>query len=495
VNLATARASRRLKEVGLRKVLGAQRRALVGQFLGESMLVSILSTVLGFVIATVALPYFNTLVETPLSLDMFPSPLYVYGSLILLALTLGFLSGLYPSLIISGFHPLQMFRLSPSSLFGHANLRKMLVSMQFVISITLAAGTLLVFDQLELMENRDLGFNKETTLVIPFTASRQVTDHIETVKDQLKGVSGVISVTASASVPGESTTNLFTAIEMKDGKMAETNINTNFVDADFFPAYNIPMVSGRNFNKASRADDTTAFILNETAVRDLGMTAEEVLGRRIDQNGKKGDVIGVVKDFNYRSLHHTIEPLIFQINHWSYGKFSLKIKTNDMPATLAAIGEVWKKSSDNLPYQYEFLDQSYVKLYKADAQLGKVAGIFSGLAIFVGCLGLLGLTAFAVERRVKEIGIRKVLGAGVPDVIMIISKEFMVLIAISFVIAVPVTYFVISRWLTGFIEKISIGPVTFIFAGAGVLAIAWITMSFLSYRAATSNPTKALRSE
>jgi putative ABC transport system permease protein len=495
VNLATARASRRLKEVGLRKVLGAQRRALIGQFLGESMLVSILATTLGFVMATVALPYFNTLVETQLSLGMFPSPVYVYGSLIILALTLGLLSGLYPSLVISGFHPLQMFRLAPGSVFGHVTLRKILVSVQFVISITLAAGTLLVFDQLELMQNRDLGFNKETTLVLPFTGAPQVTQHIETVKDQLKAVPGVISITASHTVPGESTTNLFTAIEQKDGRMAETNINTNFVDADFFPAYNIPMVAGRNFIKSSRADDTTAFVINETAARDLGMTPDEALGKRINQNGRKGEVIGVVKDFNYRSLHHSIEPLIFHPNHWSYGKFSLKIKTTEMAATLDAIGTAWKNASGNIPYEYEFLDESYVKLYKADAQLGKVAGIFSGLAIFVGCLGLLGLTAFAVERRVKEIGIRKVLGAGVPDVILIISREFMVLIAVSFVIAIPITWYVISRWLTGFIEKIPISPVTFIIAGLAVLAIAWITMSFLSYRAATANPAKALRSE
>lgn len=495
VNLATARASRRLKEVGLRKVLGAHRRALIGQFLGESMLVSVVATTLGFVVATAVLPWFNTLVQAQLSLTMFPSPLYVYGSLVVLAVALGLLSGLYPSLVISGFHPLQMFRLTPGSLFGHANLRRMLVSVQFVISITLAAGTLLVFDQLELMEKRDLGFNKETTLIVPVGNARELREHFEAAKEQFKAVPGVVSVSGSATVPGESTNNLFTAIEQKDGKMSETNINTNFIDADFFPSYSIPVIAGRNFDKASRADDTTAFVLNETAVRDLGMSPEEALGRRIDQNGHKGQVIGVVKDFNYRSLHHKIEPLIFCASSWGYNNLSIKIKTTDMPATIAAIGKTWSKLSDNIPYTYSFLDESYVKLYQADAQLGKVAGIFSGLAIFVGCLGLLGLTAFAVERRVKEIGIRKVLGAGVPDVIMIISKEFMILIGISFVIAVPVTYVVISRWLTGFIEKITIGPATFIFAGAAVLAIAWVTMSFLSYRAATANPTKALRNE
>lgn len=495
VNLATARASRRLKEVGLRKVLGAHRRALIGQFLGESMLVSAIATLLGFVAATVALPWFNTLVEGQLSLNMFPSPFYVYGSLIALAIVLGLLSGLYPSLVISGFHPLQMFKLSHRSLFGHANLRKLLVAVQFVISITLVAGTMLVFDQLELMQNRNLGFNRETTIILPIYNSQHIREHFEASKDQFKSVPGVLSVTGSNSVPGESTGNNFTSIELKDGKMSQTNINTNHVDADFFPAYEIPVIAGRNFIKGSRADDTTAFVINETAANDLGLTPEEALGKRIDQNGKKGEVIGVVKDFNYRSLHHAIEPLLFHATDWTYSRLSIRVKTNDMPATLAALGDVWKKTSENLPFEYWFLDESYRKLYQADSQLGKVAGIFSGLAIFVGCLGLLGLTSFAVERRIKEIGIRKVLGASVGDVILILSKEFIILIAISFVIAIPVTYYVISRWLTSFIDKITIGPVTFIIAGVAVLAVAWLTMSFLSYRSATANPTQALRNE
>ncbi len=495
VNLATARASRRLKEVGLRKVLGANRRALIGQFLGESMLVSAIATVFGFVVATAVLPWFNTLVEAQLSLEMFPSPLYIYGSLVGLAVALGLLSGLYPSLVISGFHPLQMFKLAPNALFGHANLRKLLVAVQFVISITLVAGTMLVFDQLELMQNRNLGFNRETTLILSVNNSQQVREHLEVVKEQFNAVPGVLSVTGSHTVPGESTTNLFTSIELKDGKMSQTNINTNFIDPDFFSAYDIPVIAGRNFIKGSRADDTTAFMINETAARDLGISPEEAIGQHIDQNGKKGEVIGVVKDFNYRSLHHNIEPLIFNASPWGYNKLSIKIKTDNMPATIAAIGDVWGKVSENLPYDYWFLDESYTKLYQADAQLGKVAGIFSGLAIFVGCLGLLGLTSFAVERRVKEIGIRKVLGAGVADVILIISKEFIILIAISFVIAIPLTYYVINRWLTSFIDKITIGPATFIIAGLAVLTVAWLTMSFLSYRSATSNPTKALRSE
>lgn len=494
INLATARASRRLKEVGLRKVLGAQRRALIYQFLGESIMVSLLATILGFQLARLVLPAFNTLVETQLDFSIVPA-IYVWSGFVVLALVIGLLSGAYPSLIISGFQPLQVFRSSPKSLFGHSNLRKMLVSVQFVISITLVAGTLLVFDQLTMLRGRDLGFAKEATLLISYNGNRYVREHLDVLKQELNKTAGVISVAASNTVPGQSTNNLYANIEMLNGKTSPTNINTNFIDRDFLPAYGIDIIAGRNFSKDFPADDTTAFILNETAVKDFGLSPQDMIGKKVDQNGKKGSVIGVVKDFHYRSLHHAIEPLILQNNIYSYSVLSVKINGDDMQATVKAIESKWKELSNNLPYSYSFLDEDYDRLYKADAQLGKVAGIFSGLAIFVGCLGLLGLTSFSVERRIKEIGIRKVLGASISNVIFMISREFMVLILISFVIAIPLTYFLITKWLENFIDRITISPSSFIIAGLAVLVVAWITMSYLSFRAAISNPTKALRSE
>ena len=495
INLATARASRRLKEVGLRKVLGAQRRSLIYQFLGESIIVSMIATLLGFQMASLTLPAFSTMVESTLDFSVFPNSWYVVGGFAGIALLLGLLSGAYPALVISGFQPLQIFRSSPKSIFGHNGLRKLLVSVQFAISITLVAGTLLVFDQLDMLMSRDLGFSKDGTLLITYNGNGVITKHLETVKEELKKVAGVSSITASSTVPGESSNNLYAEIEMKDGKNSPSNINTNFVDPDFFASYGIEIVAGRNFQKGSQSDDTTAFILNESAVKDFGMLPQDAIGKRVNQNGKKGTIIGVAKDFHYRSLHHKIEPLIFQMNVWAYSTLSVKIKTDDMPATVKALGTKWRDLSNNLPYKYAFLDENYDKLYQADAQLGQVSGIFSGLAIFVGCLGLLGLTSFSVERRVKEIGIRKVLGASVSNVIMILSKEIIVLISISFVVSIPLTYYLITRWLENFTEKISIGPVSFLLAGFSVLAVAWITMSYLSFRAAMSNPTQALRNE
>lgn len=496
VNLATARASRRLKEVGLRKVLGAQRRMLIFQFLGESILVSLIATLLGFGLAWIVLPSFNSLVETTLSFGIFPHAYDVWGGLIILVIVLGILSGVYPALMISGFEPLQMFRPSLRGMFSHQNFRKVLVSSQFIISITLVAGTLLVFDQLSLVRNRDLGFQKNATLVLPFNGGyKEVQDHLESIRNEFLKVPGVASVTASASVPGQIVTNWYAEIEMQNGKMSPSNINTNLIDHDFIPAYGIEMVAGRNFTRESKADDTTAYIINETAMKDFGWTPEEALGKKVNQGGKDGFIIGVMKDFHYQSLHHKIEPLMVNIRPNNYSVLSLKINTAEIPSVVEQVEKRWKTLLPDVPFRYSFLDQDYNKLYKADEQLSKVASVFSGLAIFVGCLGLLGLTSFSVERRTKEIGIRKVLGASAGNVIFLISKEFVGLILVSFVLAIPLTYYLITKWLENFTDRISIGPLSFILAGFSVLIIAWLTISYLSLKAAATNPSETLRTE
>ncbi|HLZ15397.1 MAG TPA: FtsX-like permease family protein, partial [Cyclobacteriaceae bacterium] len=494
VNLATARASRRLKEVGLRKVLGAQRSALIAQFLGESVIVSLVSSVIGVALAWGALPVFNRLLETSLGFSLLPSPLYLAAAAALLAFSLGLMSGAYPALVISGFQPLQIFRPAAGSLFSHQRFRKVLVTAQFVISITLVAGTLLVFNQLTMVRNRDLGFAKDATLILPTNGDTVITKHLESVKHELLKVNGVISVAGSSTVPGQSVNNLYSEIEITDGKMSPTNINTNFVDHDFLPAYGIKMIAGRNFSRDSKADDTTAFILNETAVKDFNWTPENAIGRRVTQGGRNGTVIGVTKDFHYVSLHHAVAPLLIRLSN-RVGRLAVRIKSDNMPATIDRVGETWKALAPALPYTFTFLDQSYDKQYKADAQLGRVASVFAGFAIIVGCLGLLGLTSFSVERRVKEIGIRKVLGASVRHVMLLIATEFVGLIGIAFLVAVPITWYLVGKWLTNFTEHINIGLWPFAAAGFSVLIIACLTISWLSFRAASSNPTEALRNE
>jgi putative ABC transport system permease protein len=493
INLATARATRRLKEVAMRKSLGALRRMLVAQFLGESIIVTFIAALLAAFITWVTLPSFRTLVESPLSLSILPNPLLIVGIALALVLTIGIIAGTYPALVISSFQPLQIFKPSAKGIYSHNNFRKILVATQFVISITLVAGTLLVYDQLSLVRSQDLGFNKNAVLVVPTNGDTAITKYLESVKNELLSVRGVRGVTGSLTVPGQSTTNLYTEIEMKDGKMSPTNINFNFVDPDFLPTYEIELLAGRNFIKGSKADDTTAYIINETAVKDFGWTPEEAIGKKV-RNPYNGEIIGVIKDFNYRSLHTKVEPLLM-VPTTNVSRISIRIEDEEISSTVSRVQQKWTELIPYLPFAYSFLDVDFDRQYKADQQLGKVAGIFTGLAIFIGSLGLLGLTSFVVERRTKEIGIRKVLGASVPSVVMLIAQEFIWLIVIALFIATPVTWFLINEWEQNFTMQAVINPLRFLIAGAAVFTFAWLTISFLSLRAASANPTKALRTE
>jgi putative ABC transport system permease protein len=493
INMATARVSRRLKEVGLRKSLGAVRGMLIAQFLGESVIVAVLASLLAVLFAWSALPAFRTLVGSPLTLGLLPSTWKIVGAFAGLVLFIGVLAGAYPALIISGFRPVEIFRPSARGLYSHQNFRKVLVSIQFVISITLVAGTLLIYDQLNLMRNQNLGFNKNTTLVLRTNGDTAIVKHLEAFKEELKHVKGVLSATGSSNVPGNSTNNLFSEIEMTDGKMSPTNINYYFADHDFVPAYGIKLLAGRNFLREVKADDSTAYLINETGVRDFGWTPEQAIGKKV--NGpSRGKIIGVVKDFNYLSLHDPIAPLMIKLTNW-VGRISLRIEDHDLPGTIDRVQAKWRELVPNLPFDYSFLDVDFDRLYRADQQLAKVAGVFTGLAIFIGCLGLLGLTSFSVERRTKEIGIRKVLGASVASVMVLITREFVWLIGIALVLATPLTWYLIYRWEQNFTLQAAINPVRFILAGLLVFVVAWLTIAFLSFKSATSNPTKALRTE
>jgi len=288
---------------------------------------------------------------------------------------------------------------------------------------------------------------------------------------------------------------LYAHIETEESKMLPTSINTNFVDFDFLPSFGIPIVAGRNFSREFPADDSTAFIINETAMRHLGLTVESAIGKKVNQSEKQGYIVGVCRDFYYRSLHHNIEPLLLAINHRTYNTIALKINSDDIPNVIADIQIVWKNIAPEYTLGYTFLDDDYRRLYRTDDKLGKVAGVFSALAIMIGCMGLLGLTSFSVARRVKEIGIRKILGATVSQVMLMISREFVLLIGVSFLISIPVTNYFITEWLSNFAERIEIGGFVFIVAGLSVLIVAFLSVSFLSFKAASANPSDSLRQE
>jgi putative ABC transport system permease protein len=493
VNLASARASRRLKEVGLRKSLGALRPMLIAQFLGESVIITLVAGAVAAVLAWLALPAFRVLVDANLYLSILPNPILLTAGAGIALIVLGIFAGLYPAWIISRFEPLQIFRPASSGIYSHHTFRRVLVAIQFVISITLVAGTMLIYDQLSLVRNQDLGFTKKAILTVRTNGDTLVTKHLDAVKNELLKVPGIVGATGSSTVPGQSTNNLYTEVEMTDGKMSATNINYNFVDHDFLPTYDIKIIAGRNFLRESKADDSTAYLINETAVRDFGWTPEQALGKAF-RGRDHGKVIGVFKDFNYLSLHDAIQPLALALTDRA-GRISMKIESTNLPETVRAAERKWHELAPHLPFDFSFLDEDMDRLYKADQQLGKAASVFTGLAILIGCLGLLGLTSFAVERRVKEIGIRKVLGASVGSVIVLIAREFILLILIALVIATPVTWLLIQKWETNFTLQAAINPLRFVIAGIAVTLFAWLTISYLSYRAATANPTSALRNE
>ncbi|MEM6843097.1 MAG: ABC transporter permease, partial [Bacteroidota bacterium] len=495
INLTTAQASRRTKEVSLRKVLGVERKVLIHQFLGESIIICFLSMLLGLLLTVVLMPFSNDLLGTTLNLSLL-NHWYIWLSLLGFSILLGILAGIYPAFVLSGLHPLLIFRHSSRSIHSNADLRKVLVAGQFVLSITLIAGTLLVFDQLNLISNLKLGFDKEKMLKIDFNSNDNIKQHLESVKNELRNIPGVASSAAANTVPGEYPTNLFSSIEIEEGKMVETNINTNFIDHDFIPNYGIKMVAGRAFSRDFTADDSTAFVINESAVKHFDWTSPEIaIGRAVSQRGKNGRIVGVVQDFHYNSLHHEVEPLLMHIDTDATRSLSLKLVSDDIPTVVAEIEKTWKVLAPHLPFQYSFLDQDYNYLYRAEEQLSKVVSVFSGLAIFVACLGLLGLTSFSVERRFKEIGIRKVLGASTSSVVLLISNEFIKLILIALILAIPITYSVISSWLENFTQRIVINPFAFVIAGGGIVLVAWLVISFISIKAAQLNPVDALKDE
>jgi putative ABC transport system permease protein len=493
INLATARASRRLKEVGLRKTLGAFRRMLIAQFLGESLIITLVASLIALILIWVALPSFRTLVESPLSLSILPNVWVVVSVILAFVIFIGLLAGAYPAYIISKFQPVQIFRPSSKGIFGHNGLRKVLVSTQFMISIMLVAGTLLVYDQLDVVRNQNLGFDKEGIIVVPTNGDTTIVNYLDVIKNELKQVPDVTAVAGSTSTPGQSASNNYIEIEMTDGKMSPTNINFIYADHDFLSTYQIKLLAGRDFQRDVKSDDSTAYLINETAMKDFGWTPEQALGKKV-RSRYEGKIIGVMKDFNYRSLHTKVEPLMIAMTTY-VGRMSIRLDGKDLPAAISRVQKKWNELIPYLPFDYSFLDVEFDRQYKADQQLGKVAGVFTGLAMFIGCLGLLGLTAFVVERRTKEIGIRKVLGASIPGVILLITREFIWLIVIALAIATPLTWYFISRWEQNFILQAVINPLRFAMAGLAVFLVAWLTISILSLRAASANPTKALRME
>jgi putative ABC transport system permease protein len=495
MNLSTARSMERGKEVGIRKSIGADRGSLVSQFLGESLMIVLLSTLIAVFIVLLALPYMAALTGKELNLERFLT-WQTISWFIAVMFVVGLAAGSYPAFVLSGFNPVMILKGKIRSSAGGINLRRALVVFQFTLSIALIAGTIIVYFQMNHVLDKDLGFDKEQMLVLDYNYDGDVNTKSELLKAQLERNPSILSVGFSRSVPGSYYPHAGTEIETRDGKMEMMGQPIFQVGMDFVTHFDLKLVAGRNYSREYPTDSTQAMIVNEAAARQYGYkNPAEVVGKKFAQWGRSGVVIGVVKDFNYASLHRNIEPLTMPLVPYACRYLSLKIKSQNIEETIKSVGEVWKQLAPHRPFLYSFLDDDFNRQYQSDLMFKRLFTTFSCLAIFIACLGLLGLATYTAEQRTKELGIRKVLGADIQNIVGLLSKDFIILVVISIVIATPVSWYAMGQWLEGFAYRMEISLWIFVLAGFMALSIAVLTISYQAIKSAVMNPVSSLRSE
>ncbi len=489
MNLATARSARRAKEVGLRKVVGAVRGQLIGQFLGESLLISFLALVLAIVIVSLSLPAFNILAEKDLHLHFSDGTFWL--SLIGIAALTGLLAGSYPALYLSGFQPVRVLKGRLKSMGGNLAFRNGLVITQFVLSIVLLTGTVVVYNQLKFIQHRNPGFTKANLLYMPMTGEiwgRQGALRAELSRNPL---------TSNYTIVGELPVNLISG--NVDGKWPGKDPNTQIVipgmnvSESFIDVFRMKILAGRDFSTAFKTDSNN-FIVNETMMRTMGMTLNNVIGQSLSWGGQDGKVIGVVQDFNFKPIQQAIEPLVLKINRYG-GNVVVRAPKGQTGATIRAMEAISRKLNPSFPFTYNFLDQDLASLYKGERQMSGIFNLFAGLALLISCLGLYGLSAYLVQERTREIGVRKVLGASVFNIVYLLSTGFTRLVLVSIVIAIPLAMVTINRFLEGYAYHIRVNWWIFPLAALAALMMAWLTVSYESLKAAMGNPTKSLKSE
>jgi putative ABC transport system permease protein len=496
-NLATARSLERAKEVGVRKVLGALRKNLVEQFLTESFILNFAAVIIAVFLAFLFTPSFNRLIGSTAATGFHLPALYWEG-FICLFIGGAFASGIYPAFVLSGFHPITVLKgLFKNSASGMA-IRKGLIIGQFATSIILIAGTIIIYQQVNFMRNQKLGANINQTLVLDGPSERQDTSYQNTYqpfKNEILQINGIKNMSASSGVMGKEIymTNGAYLVNSKDKN--PFTFYTLYVDNDFLLSYDMQFKAGRNFSQDNPADKK-AVVLSEEAVKLFGIdNPEKALNQIISNYQDSFKIIGVVANYHQLGLNKAMLPVIFipkpEVNNF----YSLKFQTANVHQTIASIAKVWNKYFPESPFSYFFLDELYNAQYKSDGQFGKVFGLFSFLAIIIACFGLFGLSAYNVLQHTKEIGIRKVLGASVKHIIYLLSKDFLLLVLIAFVVAVPVTWFTMNSWLHDFAYRINISWWIFLIAGLIAILIAFITVSFQAIKAAIANPVKSLRTE
>ena len=495
MNLATARSVVRAKEVGLRKVAGAYRSQLVGQFLGESIIMALLSLLLSIGLALLLLPHVNQFTNKELSLNILNNS-GVFLALISITFFTGIFSGSYPAIFLSSFNPAETLKGDYKTNNKGIGLRKFLVVFQFAISIALIAGTLVVFNQLQFLKTRNLGFNKEQVIFIPTRHAANASQNFKLLKEELIKRADIVAVSMSSAVPGKGMGNNVVRLGWDDDAIW-SDMRFLAVDYDFLTLFDIKMKEGRYFDERNVTDEQEAFIINESGRRRLGFeSAELAIGKPLKWQNRKGRVIGVINDFHFMSPNKNIEPFIMVMNgERTPGYLSLKISSKENSNIISEIESAYKKLMPEGIFEYSFLNEDYSLQFKADERFYSLFSMFSLIAISIACLGLYGLSAFTAELRFKEIGIRKVLGANVFRIILLLSKDYSRLVILAFIPAIPISYFAMSNWLQDFPYKAEINPVLFIFAGLISLVVALITTSFHAVRAALINPVDSIKYE
>jgi len=489
MNLATARSARRAKEIGLRKVAGAIRGQLIIQFLSESVFIAFLALLLALVIVIMFLPVFNQLASRKLIINV--SDVKLWLSLFGIALLTGLISGSYPALFLSGFNPVKVLKGNVKSMGGNLLFRNTLVVTQFMVSIILLVGTVVIYNQLKFIRDRNPGFEKANLLYIPMTGD--IWHKQLALKNELKRNSLTSDFTIITDLP----TNLggWTVSVNWDGKdpHLQTAIPVMGVNEDFIHTFRAKLVAGRSFSGAFKTD-STSYMINEKMAKIMGLDANTAIGKPLTLWGNKGTIVGVVKDFNFKPVQQTIEPLVMPFN--KIGGYTvvrtLPGKTN---ATIQALTKISQELNPAYPFKFDFLDQDLANLYKGEQQMGNIFNLFAALGIFISCLGLYGLSAFMAEQRTKEIGVRKVLGASVINIVYLLSSGITRLILIAIFIAIPLSWYAVNSWLAGFAYHINVSWLIFFAAALAALGIAWLTVSYESIKAAVVNPIKSLKTE
>jgi putative ABC transport system permease protein len=490
MNLSTARSAKRAKEVGVRKVVGAHRGQLIKQFLGESLVFSFFAGILAIFLVKIFLPAFNSVSGKNITFTS-ENIFFTGGILAVIIFVVGFISGSYPSLLLSAFQPIKVLKGMLLEEKKSVHFRRILVVFQFTISLCLIIGTFIIHGQIDFCVNKNLGFEKDHVVVLP-VRSNDFQMKYESFRITLLNNPRFISVSGSSTVPGRPVG--------ERGMFPDGNVwhprNSIFVDYDFLPTLGIEIKEGRNFSRDFPTDVDDAYIVNEAAVKNFGW--DQAINKKIfwagDKN-KKGHVIGVVKDFHYKSFHQKIEPLVLHMTRGGRSYISVRVSGKNLTKTMSFLKNKWLEFNPGHPFDYFFLDDNFDTLYRAEEKMGKIIRYFTFLALFISCLGLFGLASYILEQRTKEIGIRKVLGASSAGIVVMLSKEFLRWVLIANILAWPIVYFAMNRWLQNFAYRTNISVWVFLFSAAIVLLISLVTISYQSMKTAAANPVDSLRYE